>query len=79
MITDYLTRSDLHQSAPIELNEWINAWPSVRGEIEALAQQYADSKPECSQDMIAWLLEETDSVLRLLSYRVDWLKQQTKG
>lgn len=79
MITDYVTRSDLRQSTPLELNEWINAWPSIRGEIEALAQQYADCKPECSQDMIAWLLEETDSVLRLLSYRVDWLKQQTKS
>lgn len=59
----------------VELDNWAKAWPQLREDVTALAANYAEKHGMSDSSRVTLLVDELDSVLRLLIHRVTWMQE----
>ena len=60
----------------LSLTEWMAYWPDVRGEFELLVERYRQQFPNTDPHRLEWVVDGTETALRELRYRLDWVKSQ---
>ena len=60
--------------APAVILDWIAAWQPAREDVRGLLNAYAEADGGHDISSFTPLLEQLDSSMRLLSHRVDWLR-----
>ncbi len=60
----------------LSLTEWMAYWPEVRGEFELLVERYREQFPNTDPHRLEWVVDGTETALRELRYRLDWVKSQ---
>lgn len=56
--------------------EWLDTWPGLRAELVTLTEEYVRCNPCFERRGVEWLIEEIDTSLRILKYRVEWLQER---
>ena len=59
-----------------QLTGWLEAWPGVRHEIEALLEQYERRNGQYEPDWTERVIEQMDETLANLAHRAAWLARQ---
>lgn len=54
--------------------DWISTWQPVREDIIHLMQSYAETGSGHDLSSFSPMVDEIDTVMRLLRYRVEWLQ-----